>query len=129
MNTYVFKIELEQEEDGRWSATVPALPGCFSWGYTREEALETIEENVRAWLEVLRDKGEPFRELVRARERDGFYLERSTRGGGHIYYHPDGRMTMVHYHHGSDTLTRKTLKSFLEQTGGTKEDLRRLRLA
>ena len=48
LNTYVFKVELKQEEDGRWSSTVPALAGCFSWGHTREEALETIEENVRA---------------------------------------------------------------------------------
>ncbi|MCL0066186.1 type II toxin-antitoxin system HicB family antitoxin [Dehalococcoidia bacterium] len=62
LNTYVFKVELEQEEDGRWSATVPALAGCFSWGHTREEALETIEENVRAWLEVLREKDIPLPE-------------------------------------------------------------------
>ena len=70
----------------------------------------------------------PVRELVRALERDGFHLERSTRGGGHIYSHPDGKMAMVHYHHGSDTLTRKTLKSFLAQTRWGKEDLIRLRL-
>ena len=26
MKTYVFPIELEEEEDGRWSATVPVCP-------------------------------------------------------------------------------------------------------
>lgn len=34
--------------------------------------------------------------------------------GSRIYAHPDGRLTVVHYHHGSDTLTSKTLKSVLE---------------
>ena len=33
--------------------------------------------------------------------------------------HEDGRLTVVHYHHGSDTLTRKTLKSVLEGSAGT----------
>lgn len=26
--TYVFDIEVEQDEDGRWAAICPALPGC-----------------------------------------------------------------------------------------------------
>lgn len=65
---------------------------------------------------------------MKALERDGFLLERSTRTGGYIYRHQDGRMTMLHYHRGSDTLTRKTLKSFLERTRWTEEDLRRLKL-
>jgi predicted RNA binding protein YcfA (HicA-like mRNA interferase family) len=51
----------------------------------------------------------PVRELISALRRDGFSLERETRTGGRIYSHPDGRLTVIHYHHGSDTLTRKTL--------------------
>ncbi|HLB12268.1 MAG TPA: type II toxin-antitoxin system HicB family antitoxin [Dehalococcoidia bacterium] len=53
IKTYVFEIELEQEEDGRWSATIPGLPGCATWGYTREEALENLKEEAKAFLEVL----------------------------------------------------------------------------
>jgi len=71
----------------------------------------------------------PVRELVSALRRDGFVLERETRTGGRIYSHPDGRLTVVHYHHGSDTLTRRTLRSVLEATRWTLEDIRRLRLA
>jgi predicted RNA binding protein YcfA (HicA-like mRNA interferase family) len=70
----------------------------------------------------------PVRELVNALRRDGFVLERETRTGGRIYSHPDGRLTVVHYHHGSDTLTRRTLRSVLEATRWTLEDIRRLRL-
>lgn len=70
----------------------------------------------------------PVRELVSAIRRDGFMLERETRTGGRIYSHPDGRITVIHYHHGSDTLTRRTLRSVLEATRWTLEDIRRLRL-
>ncbi len=63
-----------------------------------------------------------------ALERDGFILERATRTGGHIYRHPDRRVTLFHYHTGSDTLTRKTLTSVLRAVRCTEEDLRRLDL-
>jgi predicted RNase H-like HicB family nuclease len=53
MKTYVFPVELEQDEDGRWSASVPLLPGCATWGRTEEEALRSLQEAARAYLEVL----------------------------------------------------------------------------
>jgi predicted RNA binding protein YcfA (HicA-like mRNA interferase family) len=70
----------------------------------------------------------PVSEIIRALERDGFTLRRSTRTGGRIYMHEDGRLTVVHYHHSSDTLTRKTLKSVLEAVGWTVADAKRLGL-
>jgi predicted RNA binding protein YcfA (HicA-like mRNA interferase family) len=70
----------------------------------------------------------PVRKLIKALEQEGFLLKRSTHTGAHVYHHPDGRILVVHYHHGSDTLTRKTLKSYLEATGWTEEDLKRLKL-
>ncbi len=70
----------------------------------------------------------PVSQLIRALERDGFTLRRSTRTGGRIYAHPDGRLTVVHYHHGNDTLPRKTLNSVLEAIGWRYDDARRLGL-
>ena len=70
----------------------------------------------------------PVREFVRALERDGFILQRQTRTGGRIYSHPDGRNTGIHYHRGSDTLVRKTLRSVLRATRWSREDLERLDL-
>ncbi len=70
----------------------------------------------------------PVSQLIRALERDGFTLRRATRTGARIYAHPDGRLTVVHYHHGSDTLTRKTLKSVLDAVRWDHADATRLGL-
>ena len=53
MRTYVFPVELEQDEDGRWAASIPLLPGCSAWGHTKEEALQNLREAAQAYLEVL----------------------------------------------------------------------------
>jgi predicted RNase H-like HicB family nuclease len=58
VKSYVFHAALEQEEDGRWSAWIEALPGCATWGYSREEALEALKDAAQAYLEVLREKGQ-----------------------------------------------------------------------
>jgi len=34
-----FRIELEQEEDGRWIAEVVDIPGVLVYGKSREEAM------------------------------------------------------------------------------------------
>ncbi|HEX5369448.1 MAG TPA: type II toxin-antitoxin system HicB family antitoxin, partial [Dehalococcoidia bacterium] len=57
--SYIYRVELIQEDDGRWSAVVPALPGCAVWGYTSEEALEAIHEAAQAYIEILIDDGRP----------------------------------------------------------------------
>jgi predicted RNase H-like HicB family nuclease len=38
-----FNIEIEQEEDGRWIAEIPDLPGVMVYGATREEAQSKVE--------------------------------------------------------------------------------------
>jgi len=70
----------------------------------------------------------PVRDLVNDLKRDGFVLERETRTGGRIYSHADGRITVIHYHHGGDTLTRKTLQSLLTATRWQESDVARLGL-
>jgi predicted RNase H-like HicB family nuclease len=38
-----FKIEFDREQDGRWIAEIPALPGVLVYGDTREEAEIKVE--------------------------------------------------------------------------------------
>jgi len=58
MKTFVLKVTLQEEEDGRWSALIPALPGCSSWGYSRHEALENIKDAAEIYLEDMVAAGE-----------------------------------------------------------------------
>ena len=51
MKTYVFRGELEQDEDGRWSAWIDALPGCTAWGYTREKACRALQDATDVYIE------------------------------------------------------------------------------
>ena len=54
----VFKAQLEQDEDGRWSAWVESLPGCAVWGNTRDEALAALEDAVDAYVEDMVEAGD-----------------------------------------------------------------------
>ena len=38
-----FKIELEQEEDGRWMAEVLELPGVMAYGESQEAAVSKVQ--------------------------------------------------------------------------------------
>ena len=38
-----FRIECELEEDGRWLAEVPQLPGILAYGVTADEAMAKAE--------------------------------------------------------------------------------------
>jgi len=38
-----FTIELEREDDGRWMADVPALPGVLCYGIDRDEAVARVQ--------------------------------------------------------------------------------------
>jgi predicted RNase H-like HicB family nuclease len=59
MKSYVFKVELE-EEDGVWSAVVPAMPGCAVDADSPEEALEAIRELAQIFVESLLEDGRPI---------------------------------------------------------------------
>jgi predicted RNase H-like HicB family nuclease len=48
-----FKIELEQEEDGRWIGEIPTLAGVMAYGRTRADALAAVQALA---LRVLADR-------------------------------------------------------------------------
>lgn len=47
------KVVLESSDEGGYTVTVPALPGCISEGDTCEEALAKIREAIRLYLEPI----------------------------------------------------------------------------
>lgn len=46
-----YKVLLVKSDEG-FSIGCPALPGCWSQGKTREEALSNIREAIQLWLDV-----------------------------------------------------------------------------
>jgi len=50
------KVVLEPSDEGGYTVTVPALPGCISEGDTREDALKNIREAIELYLEPIEDE-------------------------------------------------------------------------
>jgi predicted RNase H-like HicB family nuclease len=53
-----YRIVLRKEPEGTYTAIVPALPGCITWGETVEHALEMAKEAIKGYIEVLQEEGE-----------------------------------------------------------------------
>ena len=56
----MLKIETEREEDGRWIAEVPALPGVLAYGDTEPEARAKIKALALRVMADRLDNGEPL---------------------------------------------------------------------
>jgi len=58
-----YTIVLEPNlEDGVYTVTVPALPGCVTQGNTVEECIERAKEAITAWIADAEAAGEPIPE-------------------------------------------------------------------
>lgn len=58
-----FKVLIEQDKDGVFVASAPAITGCHTQGGTYEEAVEGIEEAIQLCLEVAKEDKE-YREKI-----------------------------------------------------------------
>jgi antitoxin HicB len=54
-----YRIVLRKEAEGTYTAIVPALPGCITWGENIERTLEMAKEAIKGYIEVLQQEGEP----------------------------------------------------------------------
>jgi len=54
-----FDVVLEAAEEGGFVVSVPDLPGCWTQGETRDEALANAKEAITLYLETLEEAGEP----------------------------------------------------------------------
>jgi predicted RNase H-like HicB family nuclease len=54
-----YTVVIDAEPDGSaYNVSVPALPGCFTWGETFEEAMRMAREAITGHVAALRDLGE-----------------------------------------------------------------------
>ena len=139
MNTYMFEAQLAEEEDGRWSAWLPALPGCAVWGYSREQAMNTLEEAAELFVEEMLENGEsvPRSDTYIPEERkitvsDNFphMMNKTSNSIIMIFGNTDGRKVTICYYDstGEETLPPTVLDNLIQVTGWTEADARRLGL-
>jgi len=55
-----FRIEIEQDEDGKFIATCPTLPGCVSDGETRDAAVANMKDAMAGYLTSVVKSGDPL---------------------------------------------------------------------
>ena len=60
MSEYSYTIILDPDpEEGGYTVTVPALPGCVTQGETIEEAIVMAKDAIRLFIETLIAEGQP----------------------------------------------------------------------
>ena len=58
MDQINYRVLLMKEPEGGYTAIVPTLPGCVTFGDTIEEAIAMAKEAIELYLESLRAYGE-----------------------------------------------------------------------
>lgn len=66
-----------------------------------------------------------YRDVVKRLRKLGFALYRQAKGSHEIWRHPDGRWTTIP-RHGSKTISRRTIKSILNDVGMSGDDFHAL---
>lgn len=56
-NTY--RVLLNKEPEGGYTAVVPTLPGCITYGESLDEAIMNVKEAIELYIESLRANDEP----------------------------------------------------------------------
>ena len=56
-------LEVEQEQDGRWIAEVPDLPGVLAYGASRQQAIANAEALAFHVLAERIENGEPVPQI------------------------------------------------------------------
>ena len=56
MKKHLLQVVIEQDEDGVYVASCPALEGCSTQGDTYEEAMRNIKDVIQMCLEELKEE-------------------------------------------------------------------------
>ena len=52
-----YRIVLRKEPEGSYTALVPSLPGCITWGETVEQAIAMAKDAIEGYIAVLQEDG------------------------------------------------------------------------
>ena len=68
-----YTVILQKESEGGYTVTIPALPGCVTYGKDVEEAKKMAVEVIELYLESLKEHNEEIPE-----EQETFYTQVSV---------------------------------------------------
>ena len=57
-----FKILLHKEPEGAYTVTVPALPGCITYGKNIDHAMDMAKEAIELYISELKEAGKEIRD-------------------------------------------------------------------
>ncbi|MHC1731059.1 MAG: type II toxin-antitoxin system HicB family antitoxin [Bacteroidales bacterium] len=60
MKRLTYRILLNREPEGGYTVTVPALPGCVTYGENVDEAIAMAKEAIELYIESLVEHHEPI---------------------------------------------------------------------
>ncbi len=60
MKRLTYRVLLNREPEGGYTVTVPALPGCITYGETVDEAITMAKEAIELYIESLVEHNEPI---------------------------------------------------------------------
>ncbi|MCB9184878.1 MAG: type II toxin-antitoxin system HicB family antitoxin [Flavobacteriales bacterium] len=60
MSQRTYRVLLTQEPEGGFTVTVPALPGCVTYGESIDHALSMAKEAIELYVETLEAEGDPI---------------------------------------------------------------------
>jgi len=69
MKNLNYRIILRPEPEGGFTVSVPALPGCITWGATLDEASRMAEDAIQAYLASVAKHGEVIQDDSNTFER------------------------------------------------------------
>jgi predicted RNase H-like HicB family nuclease len=58
MKVLTYRVLLNEEPEGGFTVSVPALPGCITYGDNLDHALSMAKEAIEGYIEILKEQGE-----------------------------------------------------------------------
>ena len=58
MKVLTYRVLLNEETEGGFTVSVPALPGCVTYGDKLDHALSMAKEAIEGYIEVLKEQGD-----------------------------------------------------------------------
>ncbi len=73
-----YTVVLEEAEEGGYTVTVPALPGCISEGDDYDDALENIKDAIQLYLRAVAKEVQQLKKQKKLETRTGYGLNAAS---------------------------------------------------